>query len=76
MFYVLEKTSTFVVDEFDGQKSILTELWQPIYFGGLILVSGLTLMLIAKGLKKDIWTVVVGIITLAVYFWKIKINGI
>lgn len=76
MFYVLEKTSTLTVDEFDGQKSIFIELRQPIYFGGLILVSGLILMLVAKGLKKNIWTIVIGIITLAIYFWKIKINGI
>lgn len=76
MFYVLEKTSTLIVDNFNGRKSIFIELWQPIYLGGLILVSGLILMLVAKGLKKNIGTIIVGVITLIVYFWKVKINGI
>ena len=76
VFYVLEDTSTHILDGLDGQKSILTELYQPIYLGGVILVFGLSLMLLAKGFKKSMVTIVVGIITLIIYFWKMKIVGI
>ncbi len=76
IFYVLEDTSTHILDGLDGQKSIFTELYQPIYHGGIILVLGLSFMLVAKGLKKSMVTIIAGSITLIIYFWKMKIVGI
>ena len=60
----------------EEQNQIYSTLWQPIYESGMIFVAGLFLMRIIKFLKKDLVVICIGIITIIIYYWKMKIGGI
>lgn len=75
MFYVFHKESKIFKDAFEHNQ-IYLELHQPFFEGGMILIIGLFFMTILKGFKKNLLVVFIGILTLLIYYWKIKFDGI
>lgn len=75
LFFFLQKDS-LLQDFPDNDLQLFTTLRQPIYEAGMILASGLFLMFLLKTLKKNLIVIVLGIITLILYFYLMKIRGL
>jgi hypothetical protein len=74
LFYFLRLDSV-LYDTSSGKFYMVTEIWQPFYMGGMILVIGLLLMLLTKAFKKNLLVFFLGILTIIAYFYQIKIDG-
>lgn len=74
IFYFLRLDSV-LYDSSGGKFYMVTEMWQPFYMGGMILVIGLLLMLVTKAFKKNLLVLFLGILTIIAYFYEIKIDG-
>tara|TARA_R110000744_G_scaffold379432_2_gene497588 strand:- start:106 stop:426 length:321 start_codon:yes stop_codon:yes gene_type:complete len=75
LFALLQKDG-HIMKFSEDQNQIYSTLWQPIYESGMILVTGLFLMRIIKFFKKDIVVIIIGVLTILIYYWKMKIGGI
>ncbi|WP_046759206.1 hypothetical protein [Kordia jejudonensis] len=75
LFLILKKYS-FEYEEVESYKQITIDLNSPIVEGGIILIVGLFAMIISKIVKSNLLIIVVGILTLIIYYIKMLWTGI
>jgi len=75
IFYILQN-DVAVIDYSKDWIEIFSTIRYPFYECGMILCIGLFVMLVFKFLKKNSVVIVLGILTILSFYWKMKIIGI
>ena len=75
LFIVMNRYSDYQ-EVTENMKRIIVDLNSPYIQGGIILTIGLLTMAVSKILKANLIVMVLGILTLVIYYWKMLIIGI
>lgn len=75
LFIVMNRYSDYE-EVSENMKRIIVDLDSPYIIGGIILTIGLLTMAVSKLLKANLFVLIIGILTLVIYYSKMLITGI